>query len=149
MKIVDDVLFSGPLQTLHDILGKIKKSCDLGTIVYGPDCFQFYGLTINQEDDFSVSIHGDTKFEPYEAYQITRIRRKQSDEDLNTVELKSYKSLNSAPVWLGIADSPFCALVSSYMQQKGPQTTVNDLVTQGNILRALKELGSTVRFKRP
>lgn len=114
-----------------------------------PDCFQYYGLTINQEDEFSVSLHGDMKLESYEAYTISRIRRKQSNDDLNAFELKWYKYLNSALWWLGIVSSTFFVLASTYMQQKGPQPTVHDLVSQSKILQNLKTLGSIVRFKHP
>ena len=36
-----------------------------------------------------------------------------------------------------------------YLQQRSPKATVHDLITQLNVLKMLKRLGSTIRFKRP
>eukprot|EP00178_Gracilaria_changii_P001336 TRINITY_DN1187_c0_g1_i1.p1 TRINITY_DN1187_c0_g1~~TRINITY_DN1187_c0_g1_i1.p1 ORF type:complete len:639 (-),score=88.06 TRINITY_DN1187_c0_g1_i1:5196-7112(-) len=149
VKVVDDVLFAGSRAHLETVIAGIQDKYTLGTIVYAPGTFQFYGLTVCQKEDYTISIHGDEKLSSYEPYPIDRTRRKQQDEPLNAIELSAFRSLNSSIGWLGIAASPFCATASSVLQQKGPHVKVKDLVTQFNVLRNLKRRGSLCHYKVP
>jgi len=149
VKVVDDVLMAGNLDRLKQIVEKVKCSYELGTVVYGPGVFQFFGLTVIQSDDLTVQLHANDKINACEAFPIDRQRRKQVDAPLNKLENSSYRSLNSSLGWIGVAISPFCAHAASYLQQKGPTPTVGDLITQINMLRSLKKLGTTVTFNRP
>lgn len=68
---------------------------------------------------------------------------------MTTIELKSFRSLNSSIRWLGIAASSFCALVASLLQQQGRLPTVKDLFTQLNVLKGLKQRFTCVTYTRP
>ncbi len=57
--------------------------------------------------------------------------------------------MNSSIGWLGTNTPVFCAFYASWLQQKAPNPTVQDLITQINALRLLKKLGTTVYYKRP
>jgi len=149
VKVVDDILFCGPTDVLKNVIGRISKTYDLGTIVYGPGTFQFSGLTIVQEEDSSITIHAEDKLDAVEAYSIDRNRRKQIDELVNSIELSAYRSVNGQIGWIGAAASPFCSFASSYLQQRLPDVKVRDLVTQINMLKLLKKFGSVIHFKRP
>eukprot|EP00737_Agarophyton_chilense_P003040 gb/GEZJ01003522.1/.p1 GENE.gb/GEZJ01003522.1/~~gb/GEZJ01003522.1/.p1 ORF type:complete len:354 (-),score=32.73 gb/GEZJ01003522.1/:1281-2342(-) len=149
INIVDDVLFSAPRSDIEDVIRQIQRNCQLGTIVFGPGTFQFCGLTVTQDEDFSVKVHGDDKLIRPEALPIDRNRRRQFREPLNALELASFRSFNSSIGWLGIAASPFCATASSLLQQKGPHVKVSDIVTQFNVLRNLKKRGTCSRYPCP
>jgi len=148
VKVVDDVLFAGQIPTVKNVVEKIKQVYDLGTIVYGPGAFLFFGLHIIQDDTMEISVHADDKLDSLNCFPIDRHRRKDIDELLNPVELGAFRSVNSSLVWLGIASSPFCSLYASYLQQKAPNARVQDLITQINSVRLLKKLGSKVCYKR-
>lgn len=149
VKIVDDVLLAGPKELLKDLINKIQKKYELGTVVYGPGSFLFFGLQVCQEIDSSITIQADEKISSLECYPITRQRRKESSILLNELEMSSFRSINSSIGWLGTAASPFCAFYASHLQQKVPNTTVHDLISQINSVRLLKKLGSTIKYKRP
>lgn len=148
VKVVDDVLFAGPVSTVKKVIEKIKKVYELGTIVYGPAAFLFFGLHIVQDDTMEIFVHADDKLDALTCFPIDRHRRKDLEELLNPVELSSFRSVNSSLVWLGIASSPFCALYASYLQQKAPNARVKDLIAQINSIRLLKKLGSKISYKR-
>lgn len=149
VKIVDDVLFAGQLSFMRTKISEIEKRHELGTIMYGPGEFLFFGLTITQDDYYSTTIHGEEKLNMIESYPLSRTRRRQIDDKLNAVELKAFRSVNSKIGWLGLSASPFCSLYASYLQQRAPDPTVRDLITQVNALRLMKKFGSVIQFKRP
>eukprot|EP00171_Calliarthron_tuberculosum_P001315 IDg1315t1 len=149
VKVVDDVLFAGPKPLIQNSISKIQSQYELGTVLYGPGTFLFYGLTICQNEDMHVTVHADNKLEKLEAYPIDRHRRKQSESLLNAIEMGEFRSLNSSIGWLGIAVSPFCSFYASYLQQKAPKPLVKDLILQINSLRLLKKLGTSTKYLRP
>ncbi len=149
VKIVDDVLFSGKKQNLEKIVSSIKSKYKLETIVHGPSSFLFFGLQIIQDSDYSTMIHGDSKLEALNCYSISRQRRKMLSEVLNEVELRSFRSVSSSTGRLGANASLFCALYSSWLQQKAPTPTVHDLISQINYVKQLKKLGTSISYLRP
>ena len=68
---------------------------------------------------------------------------------INEIELKAFASINASIGWLGVTASPFCAQVSSYLQQLAPNATVKELILQANMLRKLKKIGTVASYKRP
>jgi len=149
VKVVDDILFAGDNKSVRKVVKSIESSYSLGTVVYGPGTFLFYGLIIAQDDDMSITIHGDEKLNALQSYPLSRTRRKEVSDALSAIELKAFRSTNSSLGWLGIAASPFCSFYSSYLQQKGANPTVQDIIAQTNILRVLKKLGTSISYKRP
>ena len=96
VKIVDDVLITGKLPDIQKFVSKVKEKYELGTVVYGPGDFSFFGLQVIQESDMSITIHGDEKLNSIACFPISRNRRKMVDEILNEVELRSFRSVNSS-----------------------------------------------------
>jgi len=149
VKVVDDILFAGPCDTIKKVVQEIKSKYELGTVVYGPGNFLFSGLTVTHNEDYTFTIHADEKINACEPYPLDRTRRKQIDENANPVELSAYRSINGIIGWIGAAASPFCSFASSYLQQRLPNVKVRDIITQINMLRQLKRLGSVIQYKRP
>ena len=148
-KIVDDLLVTGLPEVVRAFLQKFNMRYKLGTVAHGPGRLRFYGMNIVQEDDFSSYIDADDKLASLETFPLTRLRRREVDSPLTTVEKASFMSLNSSLGWLGIAASPFCAFYASFLQQKLPNATVAALVSQANGLKLLKNLGTRISFPRP
>jgi len=149
VKVVDDILFAGIQSKVRNVIHEIKGSYSLGTVVYGPGTFLFFGLNISQDTDMSISVDADEKLNSYECYPISRLRRKEVESNLTALEMKSFSSVNSSLGWLGIAASPFCAFYSSYLQQQSSNPTVYNLIAQINSLRLLKKYGTCTSYKRP
>ena len=121
VKIVDDVLITGKRSRVQNFISSIKRRYTLGTVVFGPGSFLFYGLQIIQDMDMTIRIHGDEKLESLNCFPIDRHRRKQVSEVLNHVELKSFRSVNSSIGWLGTNASLLCSFYSSLLQQRACQ----------------------------
>ena len=150
-KVVDDILIAAPVSRTKDLVAHISSQFKLGTIVYGPTCFEFYGLKIHQDSDMGVTVSSEKKMDDVTEMSVDRSRRKQSDERLNEIERSHYQSIIGKLCWIGVISSPFCAFSASYLQQKSPNATVSDLVVQNYLICAVKELGlgTVTKYVRP
>lgn len=149
IKIVDDILLTGTddeLAWFERAFGGVFK---LGESETGPGRLRFYGLQIEQAEDFSCSVHADDKLQALEAYPLARVRRRQHEDKMNAVELASFRSVNSSISWLGTVCSPMCAFYASSLQQRLPSSTVHDLVAQQNALSLLKKHGTLTTYPTP
>lgn len=101
---------------------------------------RYFGLNINQDTEMDISIDGDDKLERLQPYELSRVRWENVNEKLNEIEMKAFASINASIGWLDVTASPFCAQVSSHLQQLAPNATVKELILQANLLRKLKKL---------
>lgn len=109
----------------------------------------FNGLSIKQDEYYSISVDSDDKLRALEPYPIDRIKRKQMDELTNAIETSAFCSINGSIDWIVVAASPFCALVSSYLQQKLSGLKVRTIFEQINRVSFLKKMGTTIKYRRP
>ena len=91
---------------------------ELGEVVHGTDKLCYYGMNLIQNEDYTVSILANDKIQLIKPYPISIIRRRQCDEKVNEVELKSFTSINASIGWLGITASPLCSFYAGLLQQK-------------------------------
>ena len=148
-KIVYHLIMTGVKHFVDIFLKKFDDKFKFGSIVHGPGIIKFYGLTIEQFEDMSSTIHSDDKLNAIECFPLSRIRRRQADSVLNNVEKSSYMSVNSSLGWLGIAAYPLCSFYASHLQQKMPSVTVNAVKSQTDYLRLLKSHGTLIRYPSP
>ena len=128
VKIVDDLLITAEKCKASNFISSLKSQYTLGTIAFGPGSFLFNGLQILQDRDFTKRTHGDSKFESLSCLPIDRRRRRQVSEELNAIEFKAYRSINSSLGWLGTNSSMLCSFYSSLLQQRAPNPKVQDLI---------------------
>lgn len=146
---MDDILACVTDDMLRSFVVEFGEKFKLGTVSHGPGKFGFSGLRIEQYEDFSCSIDADDKLQSLEAYPISRVRRRQIDEEINSLERSAFMSLNFSICWLETAVSPQCAFYSSHLQRKLPQCRVSALVSQVNALKLLKRLGTLSNYPSP
>ncbi len=133
---------------IHSFVAEVQKRYKLGTVVYVPREFLLFGPQTIQASDMTITIHGDSELNDLDCFLISIHRRKMLDEELNEVELRSFRSVNGSIRQLVTNASVFCTFYASWLQQKALNSTVQDLITQFNALRLLKKLGTTVYHKR-
>lgn len=148
-KIVDDLKAAGIGDNAKNFLEQFHKHFKFGAVNRGPGKLRFFGINTMQNEDFTVGTDADDKLDAVTEYPFTRRRRKQSEEELNTIEKSVFASVNSSLGWIGTAASPFCSFYSSYLQQKEPAIKVSPLIEQVNIVRKLKKLGTKISYPRP
>ena len=118
VKIVDDVLITGSRINIENFIAQVQSKYELGTVVYGPGQFLFFGLQLEQDSNMTVTIHGDAKLQAICCSSLSRHRRKMMTEDLNEIELRSFRSVNSSKGWLGTHAPIFCAFILAGCSKK-------------------------------
>lgn len=109
-KIGDDSFLTSTDEALRDFIISFNEKFKPGDVVHGPGTIRFYGTTISQDEDYSVSIHADDKLNKLEPYPISHSRRRQSDEKKNDLERKPFMSINVSIGWLVTNVSLYCSL---------------------------------------
>jgi len=145
-KVVDDLLLSGEEAVVAKFLADFNSMFKLGTITRGPGNLRFYGLMITQDEDCSSTIHGDEKLNALEPYPLSRVRRRQVDQHMSSIETSAYMSINSSLGWLGITSSPLCGLYSSLLQQRLVERKVQNVIDQSNAFRMLKKFETVTKY---
>lgn len=97
----------------------------------------------------TVTVNADSKLNAITCFPIDRHRRKRFYKPLNEAELRSFRYFKSQIGWIATTASLFCALYTSWLQQKSPGLIVKDLVDHINYLKLLKKLRSTTSYIRP
>lgn len=138
-KIVDGLIMTGLKSDVEMFLRRFDERFKLGTIVHGPGVLRFFGMTIEQFDDYASEIHADDKLNSIECFPLSRVRRIHFDSSLTAVEKSSFMSVNYSLGWLSITVSPLCAFYASHLQQKLSGVTVDAIRSQVNYLRLLKK----------
>lgn len=95
------------------------------------------------------SIDKDSKMQSYAELLISRTPRKELECRPNSIKAAAFRSLSDSIGWLGIAETPFCPLVPTYLQQIGPAALIKDLVLHTNMLRGLKKRRTSTEFNKP
>ena len=115
-KVVDDILIAAPTSRAQNLISHICFQFKLGTIVYGPTPFEFYGLQINQGNDMVVTASSDKKLDDLTQMSVDRTRLKQYHERINEIQQSHYNSINGKLCWIGVIFSPFCSFAAVYLQ---------------------------------
>ena len=147
-KIVDDLKVAGEGDRAAQILKSFHNRFKLGTVNHGPGKRRFFGINTTQNEDLTIKTDANDKLKAVTEYPISRHRRTEPDEVLNSIEKSAFASVNSSLGWIGTSPSPLYALYSSYLQQKAPIIKVSNLVEQINIVRNLKKMATTVSYPR-
>lgn len=129
-----------------NLLTRLGSMFKLGPVSHGRGKIRFFGMNIIQFDYFSFQIEFDDKLEALEGYAITPVRHRQFDEQLNTIEKRTFMSLNSSISWLETVFLPLCAFYTSYLQQKLPDCQVKSLICQLNSLKTVKRHGTLTMY---
>ena len=147
-KVVDDLLIGGIDADRKAFVDELSSFYKIGTLAHLPGKFNFFGLVIEQEDTGTIRLSADDKLHAVSPHTLTRLRRKSPEDNLNSVELFSYQSINGKLGFLGTTVSPFASFTSSHLQQAKGSATVHDLVKQNTMLKVVKQYGTVTKFSK-
>lgn len=84
--IVDDIIITGIPEPVERLLHALKDRLKPGSVASCPGLLQFYGLNINQNDEYSSMVDADNKLSALETFPLTRGLRHLPDETMTPVE---------------------------------------------------------------
>lgn len=145
-KIVDDLLITGEASVVSSFEKTFDNKIKLGTVASGPGVLNFFGIVIEQNHDYLVTIHADDQLRASDCFPLSRLRRCQLEFSLIRAEMSLFMSIYSSIEWHGTAASPLRAFYASRLQQKLPSAYLKLLVDQAKYLRLLKSYENLLRF---
>ena len=148
-KIVDDLLIGGSDADRKEFVDGLSSFYEVGALEHLPGKFNVFGLVVEQEDSGTIRLSADEKLQAVTAHTLTSVRPKNPEDNLNSVELFSYQSINRKLGFLGTTVSPFASFTCSHLQQTKELATVHDLVKQSNMLKIVKQYGTVTTFSKP
>lgn len=84
-QIIEDLKVTGSDSSSDWLINKFNDTFKLGTIPSGPGRMRFFGINLEQADEFTVQTDAEEKLEDVMEYQLTGMRSKESDEPLNEI----------------------------------------------------------------
>lgn len=76
VRIVEDIFPTGEDDVIRYFATELVQKFDLSESSNGPCQTRFYGLTINQFDDYTCEIHGNGKRKFLSSYSLSLLRRR-------------------------------------------------------------------------
>lgn len=146
-KVTDDLLMVGTKADLEEFVTALGKRFPISKSIIDAT-IRFNGSTIQQEPNGDVTISMTDYAESLQYLELTRDRRKQNDEKATAEEFTAFKSLTGEIMWLGGGVSPQASFVASYLQQRTSDLRVSHLTEANKLLRQLKALPTTLRYKK-
>lgn len=129
-KILGNFLLSGLPKTTDPMINGIRDKFELGTLAHVPDPLLYFILNFIYHSYWTTSCDGDYKPVALSRMPLSRSHCRQIYELLNSIYSKSFASLNSSILWLGITATPFCAAFVIILQQSAPYSTVSIIMEQ-------------------
>lgn len=96
-----------------------------------------------------MTIHADDKLQFQKPFPASLTRRRQVNDSMSDIEMKSSMSTKTFTVLLGVAVLLLCFIYSFYLQQKMNESHVSDLVDQFWFLRTLIKYGTWYFYPSP
>ena len=134
VKITNDIFIAGNDPTKRNFIERLSEIYELSTITHLPGTCLLFGLHVSQSEDCSICVHADSKPAGISPYQVSRARRKQASDSLNTFEQFHFNTINGSIGFIGVHADPIAAFVSSHLQQRLNDATVHDIVIQSSLL---------------
>lgn len=100
---------SGGKDVVDALIVGTNSKFNVGTISHGSGNVRYSSLKIGQHAVGTENFNADDKLPELEPFPITRLRRKQVDGPLNSIEKHGFMSLNSSVGWIDATTSLFCA----------------------------------------
>lgn len=115
-KLVDDLFITGDADNIEQFVTRVDEKFKFGAIAHGPGTLDFFfGMTIDQRDDYSIKNHTDQKLNAIDYFPLFRVWGRQTDYLLSKIESALFMSVNFSIGWLGIATFSFCAFFAPYL----------------------------------
>lgn len=96
-----------------------------------------------------MTVDGDDRLNDIETAALTRVGRRGSHEGLASSEQKSFASINSSDVWLGVSKSLLCSFFGNLFRQSAPTANVSTICSQSARLNHLKRFETSTQYNRP
>ena len=150
VKAVDDFLIAAAAADVDAFMTDLRNRFTLSDCVIS-NKLDFFGATIEYDPATrSATISMPDYFDRnIQHFEVDRIRNKQRSTAATDAEKKRIREIAGSLIFIGSAVLPQASFTASWMQQKQPTATVEDLVQINLALKHLRQLPHLVRVEAP
>lgn len=128
---------------------QISSKYKFETIVIGAGKIQFYDLLIKHDKIESMKFCGDEALEALQLLLLTKVHRKNLNDQFKDVELFSFSQLNLSVGCIESGAILFCSFSNTYLQQRRVLLMVRGKIMKSTLLGRLNKVLCTILFQRP
>ena len=133
---VDDFLFAGTSGFINNVIEPLKRKFSIRTEAAG--AFEYLGLRVVQNDDFSITVDQIEYVESMEEIFIDPSRKSAKDEPLSKKEKRSLRSLIGQLGWVSGQTRPDLAFDYCDLSSRVKTATVKDLFHANKVVAKAK-----------
>lgn len=149
IKNFNDIFAPCTGETLRFSATEFGHKFDLGKINHGLGRLRFFRINIVQHEKFSFTLDVDDNLQAIEQNSLSRVRRRQCEKSINSIELTSFMSINFRISWLLITSLLLCAFHPKHLQQKIKDSKVSALTSRVSASNQLKRYGKMTNYPIP
>lgn len=144
-KITDDLLIAGELQAIKDFIEKLTGRFKVSKSIID-SAINFNVCRIQQDEEGNFEMNMADYLNMIKPLHISRMRRKESDQNATQEEYDAYRSLLGSLMWAGNGTFLQASFVASQMQQTEPRLSIRDITEANKMLKELKDMNPTLTF---
>ena len=141
---VDDLIYAGEPTFEEKIIPKIKKSFDIS--LEQSDCFQFLGIKVKQNEDYSSTIDQIHFIEKLSGTNPD-LKGRKTEDLLTEKEFKDYQQKIGKLLWICNQTRPDISFDTCVLGSKMPSATIGDYKKCTKVIRVLKNEPCSINFK--
>ena len=104
---------------------------------------------MDQDDDYQRALSCAEKLQDLQPHLFSLVRGKDTNAELTSVEVHSFRTINGSLGFLGMGISPFAYFAPSHLQQTEGHPSIHDTIRQLTLLKATQKLGTVCIYRVP
>lgn len=147
-KVTDDMLIAGSTAEVKAFITQISGRFPISKAIVN-DEIKFNGCDISQDGEDNIKISMEEYLREVKCIDIPAERKKHRLDKVTDSERAAFRSLAGEFVWAGSGALPPASFIGSWMQQRVPRLTVDDLIQANGMLKEMRDMKAEVFYRSP
>lgn len=147
-KVTDDMLIAGSTAEVKSFIDQIGGRFPISKAIVN-DYIKFNGCDITQDEQDNIKISMEAYMGEVKYIDISPERKKHRLDKTTDAEKAAFRSMAGEFVWAGSGTLPPASFIGSWMQQRVPRLTVEDLIQANGMLKEMRDMRAEVIYRSP
>lgn len=147
-KVTDDMLIAGSIEEIKNFITQVEKRFPISKSIINDD-IKFNGCDITQDENNTIKMSMNAYVRNMKYIEIPTERKKHRLDKATDDERNAFRSMAGEFIWAGSGALPPAAYIGSWMQQRVPSLTVEDILQANGMLKEMRELKADIIYRTP
>ena len=143
---VDDIAYGNTPLFLSNILTTLKKTFNIGT--YNTTAFKYVGISISQNEDYSISVHQINYINTLQMIPISSSRRTEKHEPVTEDERKHFRRAIGQLNWAAGISRPDISFAVCQLSTRVNGAVVSDLIEVNKLIKYVQTEPLTITYPK-